>query len=64
MRWSFETRLRLMGVAVFVSLVMGLAVALIVCWNEGPGMAVLKAGATAFLASMTLAVAVIAVLHQ
>ncbi|MEU5590639.1 hypothetical protein [Streptomyces chrestomyceticus] len=48
----------------FVSLVMGLAVALIVCWNEGPGMAVLKAGATAFLASMTLAVAVIAVLHQ
>lgn len=64
MRWSFETRLWLVGVAVLGSLVVGLAFALVVCWSEGPGMAVLKAGATAFLASMTLAVAVIAVLHQ
>ncbi|MEU4199174.1 hypothetical protein AB0F64_04365 [Streptomyces sp. NPDC026294] len=53
-----------MGIAVLVSLVIGLGAALIVCWGEGPGMGVLKAGGAAFFASMTLAVAVIAVLHQ
>ncbi|MER5783898.1 hypothetical protein ABT104_19575 [Streptomyces mobaraensis] len=64
MRPNFQARFRYVAIAALFSTVIGLSAALIVCWAKGPGMDVLAAGSTAFLASMTLAVAVIAVLLQ